>query len=180
MVSPDTEKVKFSKTVLLEPPVEGWLIQVEKRMKETLRKLLNVCHSANVLPKGMKKEKWVKEYPGQLLITSGQIAWTSYCHTALADVNRGRKNALKAPRRLAYRRAVAADIVLVYPIEDDKPDRRGASLHQARVDIVVQVQDGSSLQDLKCTLCYRRLRAAGSTLTWAVAPRGPPRRQEPQ
>eukprot|EP00397_Hematodinium_sp_SG-2012_P000063 GEMP01000063.1.p1 GENE.GEMP01000063.1~~GEMP01000063.1.p1 ORF type:complete len:2825 (+),score=742.06 GEMP01000063.1:2672-11146(+) len=64
-------------------------------MKESLRKLLNVCHQSNIVPKGMKKEKWVKEFPGQLLITSGQIAWTTDCHNSLVQVEKGRKNALK-------------------------------------------------------------------------------------
>lgn len=55
----------------------------------------------------MKKEKWVKEFLGQLLqlddfmlcklprITSGQIAWTTDCAAALAKVEKGQKNALR-------------------------------------------------------------------------------------
>ena len=66
MNAPDGEAVKMYKTVVLEPPVEGWLIQVEKRMKETLRKILCDCHKLNIAPKGMKKEKWVREYPGDV------------------------------------------------------------------------------------------------------------------
>merc|ERR1719487_2948664 len=95
MNSPDGEKVKFSKSVVLDPPVEGWLLVMEKRMRETLRKVLNSCHQANIMPKGMKKEKWVKEYPGQLLITSGQIAWTTDTYNALVAVEKGKKNAMK-------------------------------------------------------------------------------------
>merc|ERR1719160_988970 len=64
-------------------------------MKETMRKVLNMTHQANIMPKGMKKEKWVKEFPGQLLITSGQIAWTTDCAAALVRVEKGQKNALK-------------------------------------------------------------------------------------
>ena len=84
MISPDGENVSFkmTKNVVLEPPVEAWLNQVESRMRETLRKLLVVCHTENIAPKAsgaQKKEKWVKTFPGQLLITSGQISWTTDC-----------------------------------------------------------------------------------------------------
>ncbi|CAE7597606.1 DNAH2, partial [Symbiodinium sp. CCMP2456] len=47
----------------------------------------------------MKKEKWVKEFLGQLLITSGQIAWTTDCSAALVKVEKGHKNALKTLKR---------------------------------------------------------------------------------
>jgi dynein heavy chain len=99
MNAPDGEAVKLYKTVILEAPVEGWLIQIEKRMKETLRKILCDCHKLNIAPKGMKKEKWVREYPGMLLITSGQIAWTHDCESALQKIDRGSKNAMKVLKK---------------------------------------------------------------------------------
>ncbi|CAD7941177.1 unnamed protein product [Amoebophrya sp. A25] len=95
MNSPDGEKVKFIKPVPLDPPVEGWLVVVERRMRESLRKVLNTTHVANITKNAMKKEKWVKEFPGQLLITSGQIAWTTDCENALALIEKGKKNAMK-------------------------------------------------------------------------------------
>eukprot|EP00392_Amoebophrya_sp_AT5.2_P008786 g8814.t1 len=95
MNAPDGEKVRFIKSVQLEPPVEGWLIVVERRMKESLRKVLNTTHLANITKNSMKKEKWIKEFPGQLLITSGQIAWSTDCETALAAIEKGKKNAMK-------------------------------------------------------------------------------------
>lgn len=33
----------------------------------------------------MKKEKWVKDNQGQLIITAGQVVWTTECEKALAD-----------------------------------------------------------------------------------------------
>merc|ERR1719506_267228 len=99
MNAPDGEQVKLYKTVILEAPVEGWLIQIEKRMKETLRKILCDCHKLNIAPKGMKKEKWVREYPGMLIITSGQIAWTHDCEAALIKIDRGSKNAMKVLKK---------------------------------------------------------------------------------
>ncbi|CEL98551.1 unnamed protein product [Vitrella brassicaformis CCMP3155] len=95
MVAPDGEKVKFHpKSVVIEGPVEQWLIRVEKAMKETLKRLLVMVHQAN-LAKGTKKEKWIKDNPGQLLITAGQIAWTTDSEAALRKIEKGGKNAMK-------------------------------------------------------------------------------------
>ncbi|KAF4711294.1 hypothetical protein FOZ63_000413, partial [Perkinsus olseni] len=100
MISPDGEKVPFSKPVVLDPPVEGWLVKVERRMKSTLTKLLNSCQQANCSPpKGLKKDKWVLKFPGQLLITAGQIPWTMGCQNALAKIAEGSKNAMKVCRK---------------------------------------------------------------------------------
>lgn len=41
-----------------------------------------------------KKERWVKEHPGQTVITAGQILWTADCEKALSDAD-GAKKALK-------------------------------------------------------------------------------------
>merc|ERR1719265_629053 len=98
-VAPDGEKVKLVKPVVLEGPVEVWLGIVEKRMIESLRKDLCKCHTANINPKSMKKEKWVKEFAGQLLITSGQIAWTTDCTASLHKMEKGQKNALRVLKR---------------------------------------------------------------------------------
>ena len=41
-----------------------------------------------------KKEKWVKENQGQMVITAGQIVWTHECEKALSDQD-GAKKALR-------------------------------------------------------------------------------------
>lgn len=46
------------------------------------------------MPAAAKKEKWVKDNPGQLVITAGQIVWTAECEKALSDAE-GAKKALK-------------------------------------------------------------------------------------
>lgn len=46
--------------------------------------------------KGMKKEKWLKEFPGQCVISAGQCIWTQDCEKALSDP----ENAKKALRQL--------------------------------------------------------------------------------
>ena len=42
----------------------------------------------------MKKEKWVKDNHGQLIITAGQVVWTAECEKALADPDQA-KSALR-------------------------------------------------------------------------------------
>lgn len=38
-----------------------------------------------------KKEKWVRDHQGQMLITAGQIAWTAECEHALAEADSAHK-----------------------------------------------------------------------------------------
>jgi len=83
MFSADGEFVEFNHSVLLEGPVEAWLCDVERGMRWTLQMLLKECRLA-LKKAGTKREKWLKEWAGQLLITSDQIQWTSDCTKALA------------------------------------------------------------------------------------------------
>lgn len=46
-----------------------------------------------------KKDKWVKEYQGQLLISTGAIQWTTDCSKALNAISGGNKTALKALKK---------------------------------------------------------------------------------
>lgn len=43
---------------------------------------------------GTKKEKWVKDNQGQMVITAGQIVWTAECEKALSEPE-GAKKALR-------------------------------------------------------------------------------------
>ena len=45
--------------------------------------------------KTVKKEKWVKDNQGQLIITAGQMIWTLECEKALSDPD-GAKTAQQA------------------------------------------------------------------------------------
>mmetsp|Transcript_14483 Transcript_14483/g.50911 ORF Transcript_14483/g.50911 Transcript_14483/m.50911 type:complete len:4419 (-) Transcript_14483:356-13612(-) len=98
LIGPDTEKVKLVAAVKLEGPVEIWLGSCEKAMIVSLRAILVKCHNMNMTPKA-RKDKWVKEFPGQLLITSGQIKWTTECTGALQKMEKQQKNALRMVRR---------------------------------------------------------------------------------
>ncbi|KNE55696.1 hypothetical protein AMAG_17805 [Allomyces macrogynus ATCC 38327] len=92
MHAPDGEYVPFNMSVSLEGPVEGWLQDVEAAMRQTLATVSIGCLTAMTKS---KRDKWLNNWPGQLLILSGQIAWTADYTKALTDVERGDKHALK-------------------------------------------------------------------------------------
>ncbi|XP_075848159.1 dynein axonemal heavy chain 2 [Microtus pennsylvanicus] len=76
MFSGDGEYIDFLHPVLLEGPVESWLGDVERAMRMTLRDLLRNCRLA--LKKSLnKRDKWVKEWAGQMVIAASQIQWTA-------------------------------------------------------------------------------------------------------
>ncbi|GMH50243.1 hypothetical protein TrRE_jg3287 [Triparma retinervis] len=106
-VSPDGETMtfqrhdpsaadKFFDFVELKDAVELWLVEVENAMKLGLQRLLNLCIQGY---KGKKKENWVKQWQGGLLITTGAIGWTADCSKALNSISGGNKNAMKSLKK---------------------------------------------------------------------------------
>lgn len=92
MHSADGEAVSFSYPVVVDGPVEVWLTNIEKTMRASLKNQLVEClHSS----KKVKKEKWITEWPGQLVISASQINWTASCQRALIEASRGEQHALK-------------------------------------------------------------------------------------
>ncbi|KAJ1562004.1 Dynein heavy chain 2, axonemal, partial [Cladochytrium tenue] len=96
MHSGDGEFVPFVAPVTIEGAVETWLTDVESNMRSTLRKLLSGCIQSI---KKSKKEKWLKDWPGQLLITAGLVGWTTDCTHSLQEVEKGEKHALKSLKK---------------------------------------------------------------------------------
>ncbi|XP_042320298.1 dynein axonemal heavy chain 2-like [Sceloporus undulatus] len=99
MFSLDGEYVDFTHSVLLEGPVEEWLCDVEPAMRWTLREVLKNCRLA--LKKMLtKRDKWVKEWPGQMVITASQIQWTADVSKCLVTCkDRGDKKYLKTMKK---------------------------------------------------------------------------------
>ena len=83
--SPDQEEIKLTSNVPCDLGIESWLKQVERMMKDTLRKKLNDCLRDIDHKKKEAKwfEKWVRENPGQMLITASQIYTTDESVKAL-------------------------------------------------------------------------------------------------
>ncbi|XP_043933259.1 dynein axonemal heavy chain 2 [Protopterus annectens] len=99
MFSSDGECVEFTHPVLLEGPVEAWLCDVERTMRWTLKDLLKNCRLA-LKKMTSKRDKWVKEWPGQMLITSSQIQWTGDVSKALVTAKeRGDRKSLKIMKK---------------------------------------------------------------------------------
>ncbi|XP_039605580.1 dynein heavy chain 2, axonemal [Polypterus senegalus] len=99
MFSADGEYIDFVHPVLLEGPVEAWLCDVERTMRWTLKDSLKNCCQALKKMTG-KRDKWVKDWPGQMLITSSQIQWTTDVTKSLITTKeRADKGALKSLRK---------------------------------------------------------------------------------
>ncbi|TGZ66460.1 hypothetical protein CRM22_005313 [Opisthorchis felineus] len=98
MYSMDGEEVPFKTKVRLEGPVESWLCDVEEQMYKTLRDMLRECRVA-LKKAATKREKFVRDWPGQMCITSSQIQWTADVTRALQLVGqRQDKKPLKSLR----------------------------------------------------------------------------------
>ncbi|XP_066578473.1 dynein axonemal heavy chain 2 [Amia ocellicauda] len=99
MFSADGEFVEFPHPVLLEGPVEAWLCDVERTMRWTLKDSLKNCRLSLKRMTG-KRDKWVKDWPGQMLITASQIQWTTdVTKSLLSNKERGDKTALKGMKK---------------------------------------------------------------------------------
>ncbi|XP_069502374.1 dynein axonemal heavy chain 2 [Ambystoma mexicanum] len=99
MFSAEGEYVEFTHPVLLEGPVEAWLYDVERTMRWTLKELLRNCRAAlKKMP--TKRDKWVKEWAGQMVITASQIQWTvDVTKSLVSSKERGDKKFLKVMKK---------------------------------------------------------------------------------
>ncbi|CAH8498261.1 unnamed protein product [Heterobilharzia americana] len=86
MFSLDGEEVQFKNKVRIDGPVESWLCDIEDQMYKTLRDMLKECRLA-LKKAASKRDKFIKEWPGQLCITSSQIQWTADVTRALQLVS---------------------------------------------------------------------------------------------
>ncbi|XP_076145705.1 dynein axonemal heavy chain 2 [Alosa pseudoharengus] len=99
MFSADGEYVEFTHPVLLEGPVEAWLCDVERTMRWSLKDSLKNCRMALIKNTG-KRDRWVKDWPGQMVITASQIQWTTdVTKSLLTSKERGDKSALKSMKK---------------------------------------------------------------------------------
>ena len=96
MNSPDGEYVAFNVQIVIEGAVEAWLLEIEASMRSSLRKILSATISG---VKGAKREKWVNDFPGQLLITAGQTLWTTECEKGLIECEKGNKSAMRMVKK---------------------------------------------------------------------------------
>ncbi|KAL0226771.1 hypothetical protein P9112_014095 [Eukaryota sp. TZLM1-RC] len=99
MWSLENEYLKFANPTMADGPVEEWLCDVERSMQLSLQKYLRDCLS-QLRPNALKREKWIQNWHGQLIITAGQLLWTADVTRALQELdNGGNPNALKILRK---------------------------------------------------------------------------------
>ncbi|KAJ3347122.1 Dynein heavy chain 6, axonemal [Entophlyctis luteolus] len=84
MVSPEGERVPFSKTIKARGNVEAWLGSVEEGMFGILRRLVKIAISDY---ENAKRSDWVKEHIGQVVITGNQIIWSRDVSDAIKSAN---------------------------------------------------------------------------------------------
>ena len=103
MVSPKGEDVSFETPLRLQGQVEDWLNEVEASMRLAVR--LHLGHTimafgrVKKLPLSLKKlrriHEWIRQCPGQLLISTGKISFTKTTEQHLVLAHDGDAKALK-------------------------------------------------------------------------------------
>ncbi|XP_031338901.1 dynein heavy chain 2, axonemal-like isoform X2 [Photinus pyralis] len=82
MISEDGEYMEYTKSVLLDGPVEFWLCDIETAMRGVLRAQFKPCRTD--LKKNLNtRDKWLLSNCGQLCNACSQIQWTTDCTRAL-------------------------------------------------------------------------------------------------
>ncbi|XP_071375886.1 dynein axonemal heavy chain 2, partial [Centroberyx affinis] len=99
MFSADGEFIEFTQPVLLDKPVEAWLCDIERTMRGTLKDCLKNCRLA-LKKMTEQRDKWVRDWPGQMLITASQIQWTTdVTKSLITGKERADKSALKSMKK---------------------------------------------------------------------------------
>ncbi|XP_041842513.1 dynein heavy chain 2, axonemal [Melanotaenia boesemani] len=99
MFSADGEFITFGFPVFLDKAVELWLCDIEKAMRATLKFCLSDC-LASLRKLTGPRDEWVKQWPGQMIITASQIKWTSDVTKALViSKERADKSSLKSMKK---------------------------------------------------------------------------------
>jgi len=91
----DGEEVAFVENVIVDGPVEEWLLLIEDAMILALQKVLR----GSVQGVKGNKERWINEFPGQLLLTTGMITFAVACTKQFLSISNGQKSAMRGQRR---------------------------------------------------------------------------------
>ena len=76
----ETAECHNDKVAVCEHKPVHWSEQIGSSLFST-----SLLHQVIEENKAVKKDKWVKDNQGQLIITAGQVVWTTECEKALAD-----------------------------------------------------------------------------------------------
>ncbi|KAJ3105519.1 Dynein heavy chain 6, axonemal [Phlyctochytrium planicorne] len=93
MLSPEGERVPFTKTIKARGNVEAWLGSVEEAMVTVLRRLLK---SALAEYDDRSRSDWLRDHVGQVVVAGNQIIWCRDVSEAIKSVDPNRSlNALR-------------------------------------------------------------------------------------
>ena len=79
MIGRNNELLLFENSVGVHESVEGWMMEVERQMKETLSKMIS--YAVTTFPK-QSLDEWVLDFPQQIIYTSIQLILTHGDHGA--------------------------------------------------------------------------------------------------
>lgn len=121
----------------------------------------SVCHCRRG-----KKDKWVKEYQGQLLISTGAVQWTTDCSKALNAISGGNKTALKALKKKQVLRRIFA---LLFAVVGSRRDWPSAGYKERTVGTSLSSTSNTQLFSLCVISNDSKLRGCRHSLQYAFA-----------
>jgi dynein heavy chain len=92
VISREGEYIKLKEPCLLQGKVEVWLNKLEQAIKTSLRHILSkAMHTYEEKP----REKWLLDYPSQIVLVACQIYWTQEVNVAFEQLEENNENAMK-------------------------------------------------------------------------------------
>lgn len=90
MISPEGEDVEFGSDIDVDGDIIKMMRNIENAMKEKLGKSLaeslQFIEQSHTMKPQDRYEKWLKEYPGQIILTTAQLRWTTNCTVAITNI----------------------------------------------------------------------------------------------
>ena len=96
MWSKEAEYVPFDSEFQIGGAVELYLCDLEKKMVDTLQKIMITCkESTDEWALDKPRETWIDGYCAQLALLATQIVWTEETNRAFDDLESGSESAMK-------------------------------------------------------------------------------------
>ena len=85
MQSGESEKVKFSQSVIAEGNVEFWMLKIESMMRKTIYDVTK--KSLQEYPEnGLERRVWIFKFPAQAILTVDLIMWTTVVQNGILAI----------------------------------------------------------------------------------------------
>lgn len=77
MISPENESIKFSNVISMRFSIEIWLMNMQKEMIDSMKKLIREGFSDRVNQKQKTRILWILNHKSQVVTTCNQILWSN-------------------------------------------------------------------------------------------------------